>query len=217
MGEAVTQVDEVCRFFGVGVTEGDPLPVVIAHANRQTLAALFCHLGFTVGAEIGVESGRYAQELCAANPSLHLYCVDAWQQYGTYRQHVPQDRVDWMLQRTRERLDGYRYTIVRKFSVDAADGFEDGSLDFAYIDANHAYEHVVADIAAWLPKVRSGGIIAGHDYTRWNLSGMPCGVVEAVNGWTQAYRVAPWFLVGHTGIAPGDHRPRPQSWFWVKP
>lgn len=216
MGQAVTTLEQLCEFFGFTLSPHDTYPVVLANANRQSLAAFFAHLGFTHGAEIGVESGRYAQELLSANPGLHLYCVDPWLQYGSYRQHVPQERVDRMLEQARERLAGFNYTILRKFSVDAADDVEDGSLDFVYLDGNHAYEYVVADIAAWLPKIRSGGIIAGHDYAPWKLSGMPCGVIEAVNGWTTAYRIKPWFLVGHSGIAPGDHRPRPQSWLWIK-
>jgi hypothetical protein len=214
--QSETTLAAFCRFFEIAEKDGGALPITLPHANRQTLASFFAHMGFNQGAEIGVESGRYARDLCAANLGLHLYCVDAWQSYGAYRQHVSQQRTEWMLERTRERLAGFSYTIIRKFSVEAAAGIEDGSLDFVYIDANHAYEHVVEDIAAWLPKVRSGGIISGHDYAPWTLSGMPCGVVEAVNGWTKAYRIKPWFLVGHTGIAPGDTRPRPQSWLWIK-
>lgn len=214
----MTTLEALGAFFDVSVTaDRNTWPVTIPNATRQTLAAFFAHVGFKQCAEIGVESGRYAAELCNANPGMHLFCVDPWLRYGTYRTHVSQEQTDAMLERARERLAGFNYTIIRKFSVEAAADIEDGSLDAAYIDANHAYEYVVADIAAWLPKVRSGGIIAGHDYARWNLSGMPCGVVEAVTGWTQAYHVAPWFLIGHTGVAPGDTRARPQSWLWVKP
>ena len=49
-------------------------------------------------------------------------------------------------------------------SVKSAEQFKDKSLDFVYIDANHLYESVKADILAWLPKIKSGGIIGGHDY-----------------------------------------------------
>jgi predicted O-methyltransferase YrrM len=42
--------------------------------------------------------------------------------------------------------------------------FEDGSLDGVFIDADHSYEAVKQDIQNWLPKIRVGGILAGHDY-----------------------------------------------------
>lgn len=69
--------------------------------------------------------------------------------------------------------------IIRKFSGAASQDFKDGSVDFVFIDANHNYDPVRADIAAWLPKVRSGGIIAGHDYTAWNWPGVKKAVDEA--------------------------------------
>lgn len=59
-------------------------------------------------------------------------------------------------------------------SAEAAADFKDGGCDFVFIDASHDYESVKRDIAAWLPKVRKGGIIAGHD------RGMP-GVSRAVS------------------------------------
>lgn len=48
-------------------------------------------------------------------------------------------------------------------SAQAATGFEDGSLDAVFIDADHRYEYVLKDIQTWLPKVKPGGIISGHD------------------------------------------------------
>jgi predicted O-methyltransferase YrrM len=54
--------------------------------------------------------------------------------------------------------------------------FEDDSLDAVFIDADHSYEAVKLDIQNWMPKVRKGGILAGHDYTySWP------GVVRAVD------------------------------------
>ncbi|MGH7137350.1 MAG: class I SAM-dependent methyltransferase, partial [Pirellulales bacterium] len=65
-----------------------------------------------------------------------------------------------------ERLSPHhgRYSIHRLLSREAATCFEDGSLDFVYIDAAHAYEAVREDLRLWYPKVRSQGIFAGHDF-----------------------------------------------------
>jgi MMP 1-O-methyltransferase len=48
-------------------------------------------------------------------------------------------------------------------SIDEAEAIEDQSLNAVFIDAHHAYDHVAADIRAWIPKIKQGGIIAGHD------------------------------------------------------
>jgi hypothetical protein len=53
---------------------------------------------------------------------------------------------------------------VRSRSVKAAGAYADESLDVVFIDACHLYECVKEDIAAWLPKVKKGGYLAGHDY-----------------------------------------------------
>ena len=72
-------------------------------------------------------------------------------------------------------LGGY-YQAHRMTTNEAARLFEDESLDAVFIDADHSYEAVKLDIQNWMPKVRKGGILAGHDYN----SAWP-GVVRAVN------------------------------------
>lgn len=54
--------------------------------------------------------------------------------------------------------------VTQGISWEYAKEFEDGSIDFVFIDADHSYKSVKKDILAWLPKVKKGGIIAGHDY-----------------------------------------------------
>lgn len=61
-------------------------------------------------------------------------------------------------------------------STEMADHFDDDSLDFVYIDASHYYDKVKLDILAWLPKVKTGGTIAGHDYNDEHR-----GVIRAVD------------------------------------
>jgi predicted O-methyltransferase YrrM len=53
---------------------------------------------------------------------------------------------------------------VKGDSARSAEGFPDSYFDFVYIDACHEYEAALADIKAWLPKVKKGGVISGHDY-----------------------------------------------------
>lgn len=77
--------------------------------------------------------------------------------------------------KTMEPFAGH-YRVEVGQSVDIAKRFQDGSIDFVFIDAAHDYGSVKADIAAWLPKVKAGGIIAGHDYE----VGHP-GVIRAVD------------------------------------
>jgi predicted O-methyltransferase YrrM len=61
-------------------------------------------------------------------------------------------------------------------SMEALKKFEDGSLDIVFIDGNHRYKHVYDDIKGWLPKIRKGGYLCGHNFSEKNI-----GVVKAVN------------------------------------
>ena len=77
----------------------------------------------------------------------------------------------------RQRFAGIqRVNVVQAKSVDAAGEYRQRSLHVVYVDADHSYEAVAADLDAWYPKLRIGGYIAGHDYH----DGFP-GVMRAVN------------------------------------
>jgi hypothetical protein len=57
-----------------------------------------------------------------------------------------------------------RGIMIRANSQKTSEIFQDKSLDFVYIDANHAYDFVVDDINYWYSKVKKGGYLWGHDY-----------------------------------------------------
>ena len=56
--------------------------------------------------------------------------------------------------------------VLNMTSLEAAKVIPDNSLDICFIDANHIYENVKADILAYLPKIKPGGILCGHDFEK---------------------------------------------------
>lgn len=193
-------------------------PVVeIPNVGRDDLALWFAEAGYTRGVEVGTERGEYAELLCKSNPSLYLDCVDPYRAYKDYRDHVSQLKLDAMYDEANHRLRHYKATFVRQFSVEASHLYDNGSLDFVYLDANHSLPYVIADLHAWVPKVRKGGVISGHDMIRRNNSlKYQCHVVEAVMAWTQCYMVQPLFIVGAKDKQVGIKRDTIRSFFWIK-
>lgn len=72
----------------------------------------------------------------------------------------------------------------RQYSNLAADNFQDNEVNFVFIDASHLYENVKKDLESWYPKIKKGGIIAGHDYGDRNPDN---GVYKAVNEFAGKY------------------------------
>jgi len=184
-------------------------PIALPISRSVELIGLWRELEFTAGAEIGVEQGIFSAEILAAMPSVKLYCVDPWRAYNRYMDHVSQGKLDRYYDEAIERLAKYieRCQIIRQTSMDAVGAFADNSLDFVYVDANHHFDFVVRDIIEWSRKVRSGGIVSGHDY-RSDKGRLPFHVIEATQAYASAYKIRPWFITRADGNA---------SWFWVKP
>lgn len=193
------------------------MPTEIRNMGRDNLPELFHELGFTVGAEIGVLAGEYTDVLCRKNPGVHLYGVDAWKIYmPDYRDYKHQSLLDKARAKAMAKIKPYNVTVIEKFSMDAVKDFADGSLDFVYIDANHEYPFVTMDIIYWSRKVRSGGIVSGHDYYETKSKISRCHVTPAVIGYTRAYKIWPWFVIGTKAMLPGEIRDRSRSWMFVK-
>lgn len=194
------------------------IPIEIPNFGRDQLAELFEELNFNLGAEIGVESGEYSRILLEANPNLYLFSIDAWKSHRAYRDHTRQSKLDKFYENTVAALSpfGERSHIIRRFSMDALELFKDNSLDFVYIDANHKFVEVANDVHHWLKKVRPGGILAGHDYTKYKNQEAEIHVHQVINGYTDAYRIRPWFVLGTNAEIPGQIRDKARSWMFVK-
>jgi hypothetical protein len=139
-----------------------------------------------VGVEVGVMRGEYSEMLLRSWRGRRLISVDSWPVPVAADPDDPlvgtaaQERY---IAEAHRRLApfGTRSEIRRADSLAAAAATEPGSLDFVYIDADHEYESVRADIEAWQDRIRPGGVLCGHDYyDGWRDNAM-YGVARAVD------------------------------------
>lgn len=103
------------------------------------------------GAEIGVQKGINAESILKQLNVENLCLIDLWDN----RKH--------RLIVSKRFVDDKRITIIKGCSLNSVDYIEDNSLDFIYIDANHTFDYVYGEIKSYYNKVKTGGIVAGHD------------------------------------------------------
>jgi hypothetical protein len=186
------QTDDLCQIFQWFNERPDVLHVERPLASRH--ASLIRWLrrlpGPVVGAEVGVFDGRTSEALLRAFPQLRLWMVDPWKPYAG-KSSIGDQSADALERALKAatfwtRFAGQRRLILREGSPAAASRFSDASLDFAFIDGNHMYEAVCADIAAWWPKIRRGGLLTGHDYGTGRDAEGIWGVKRAVDEFADA-------------------------------
>lgn len=178
------------------------------HSSQVRAEAILSRLGANpVGAEIGVNRGALSSRLLV-RPDMRLTMVDSWGEYlpsygpsGDWFATVDQTERDNDKEAARilTQWAEERRTIIQGDSADSASQIEDGSLDFAFIDADHSYEGCKRDIDAWASKVKAGGLLCGHDYYAPEFPNW--GVARAVNEWAKerGYKVETdrddtWFI-----------------------
>jgi len=118
------------------------------------------------GVEIGVFKGQFSKEILSRWNGT-LYMVDVWRPLGEEYEDMSNHSLHVSAySEAMENIKGLedRGIMIRSDSKSASEIFPDNSLDFVYIDANHAYDFVVEDINLWFPKLKKGGIFSGHDY-----------------------------------------------------
>jgi len=162
-----------------------------------------------VGVEVGVFKGQFTSKILELVPGIkRLYAIDPYKAFkqDAYpcRRTLTWDQGKWneLFQNVVSGLMhfGKRVVIIRKTSKRAARSVPEG-IDFVFIDGNHTELFVAQDIRIWDPKVRSGGIVSGHDYN----SRYHSGVTVAVNK----------YAAKHGREVQND--PRDGVWWWIKP
>lgn len=141
--------------------------------------------GPITGAEVGVFDGYTSEVLLRERPDLKLWMVDSWKPYADASSLSQLDAAafDRALATATWWTDFAmnRRFLLREASPRAADRFANDSLDFAFLDGSHLYEAVCADLFAWWPKVRTGGLLTGHDYGVYQDAKGAWGVRRAVD------------------------------------
>jgi predicted O-methyltransferase YrrM len=164
------------------------------------LASLMSEQGYKSFVEIGCKEGRTTGFILKNVPDSRVLAIDPWMTQDATHDPTKETYKEWDFSKIEAEFwanvgdNKDRCWMWRMTSEDAA-AKSDGGYDIAFIDALHDYEHVKQDIELWWPLVRSGGILAGHDFNhKW--PGVERAVAEAFN--LMQVGVGPdsvWFVV----------------------
>lgn len=129
-----------------------------------------------VGVWKGMSACYMAVEIINSGKNIKFDCVDTWE-FVDSSTEISVNQFNDLFEIFKTNIEPVKdkIGIVKSLSWDGAKNYEDNTLDFVFIDAGHDYDSVTKDLNAWYPKVKNGGIIAGHDY-HYNV-----GVYPAVN------------------------------------
>lgn len=145
-----------------------------------------------IGAALGRSTLYMAERIAASRKKIQFDAIDTWcddfprdivakavDKHGGFR-----TAFEFYVQGAGAAISRSIYR-VQGDQVAAAARYTDESLDFVFIDADHSYKTTAATIQAFLPKLRAGGTLAGHDYTR---------------DWPDVVRAVNELLPGHTVV-----------------
>jgi predicted O-methyltransferase YrrM len=106
-----------------------------------------------------------AVEIINSGKNIRFDCVDTWDFVDTSSE-ISEKQCENLYNIFLSNIEPVQnnINIVKGISWEMASNYQDDSLDFVFIDAGHDYDSVTKDITNWYPKIKNGGIIAGHDY-----------------------------------------------------
>lgn len=137
-----------------------------------------------VGCEVGVYKGITTSSLLnSLNGINRYYVVDPWEDYKGYEK-LGHDKTKWnkAVRQFFENTYDFKSKVIimRMMSNEAVKHIKDESLDWVFIDANHKYEFIEENINIWVPKVKVGGVVSGHDYKNPKEKKRGWGITRAV-------------------------------------
>jgi hypothetical protein len=146
-----------------------PVLTVPTFRKRLDLGHIAEQLKLKRGVELGVQEGYFAKDILERwNSAEEYHLVDLWAPQANYEDAAnvgmkeQQKKMNSALERTSKWKQAIR--VCRNYTTICAQRYPDGYFDFIYVDARHDWKGVYADLEAWWPKLRTGGVMAGHDY-----------------------------------------------------
>lgn len=138
----------------------------------QVLGSMVKQCGWTSGCELGVFKGETFFYLLDNYPDLRMVGVDRWERtpgpkqdretgFASYEDHPMEQYAKDV--KYKAKSYGNRAWIYHDLTSKVATYFNDGVFDFVFVDASHDTDSVIADITNWLPKIKPGGVLVGHD------------------------------------------------------
>jgi 23S rRNA U2552 (ribose-2'-O)-methylase RlmE/FtsJ len=123
-----------------------------------------------IGVEIGVAGGHFTQQIVKSWKTCQkLFAVDLWEHQDEGYNDGCNLSNDVQLERYNQVLKDFsihkHVSFLKMWSHVAVNQFYDNHVDFIYLDANHSYQGCMNDLNIWYPKIKKGGIFAGHDYS----------------------------------------------------
>lgn len=127
-------------------------------------------------AEIGVNEGDFSEEILRICAPKKLILIDIW---ASKRYH--EGLFEKVQKRFSSQLTNGTIEIIRDFSFAAIENCPGSFFDWVYLDTDHSYFTTKRELELLEPKMKTAGIIAGHDYIVGNWDGgIRYGVMEAV-------------------------------------
>jgi hypothetical protein len=120
-----------------------------------------------IGAWLGKSTSYMAVEIINSGKNIKFDVIDTWE--GS-NEEIHKEKIEELNDNLYDCFLKNMKPIINKInpikskSIEASKLYEDNSLDFVFIDASHEYEDVIEDIKCWYPKIKTNGILGGHDY-----------------------------------------------------
>jgi hypothetical protein len=180
--------------------------------HRDQLGSWLNEAGLNgIGVEVGTLYGEYMEVIMRSWSNGVLYCIDPWEKQDPSMYREPVNNCDWDVAYKsalyRAKQFGNRVNLIRGYSPYASSGFNDGALDLVYLDGRHDRAAVEADLKAWWPKIKPGGLFGGHDMRNEISSTQHCEVKDCVIQ----------FAIDHELKLHLTHNQDDQGWFCLKP
>ncbi len=143
----------------------------------------------SVIAEIGVFKGDFTSKILEICKPQKLVLIDIW---GSNRYN--ENHYQYIQEKFQKEISSGQVEVIRKLSFDGISSIADGYFDWVYLDTDHKLDTTRKELKLLKPKIKSGGIISGHDYVQGSwVNGVRYGVIESVrefcleNNWELKY------------------------------